>query len=87
MPDHKLSRRGFVGGTLAGSLLAGSRVESLDVDAREGAKYKLFWGDLHNHNELGLAKGSLQRSIDLARGHLDFFACTGHSAAIGVEGQ
>lgn len=79
MSDHELSRRGFISGTISVSLLAGARVESQGADSRDGAKFKLFWGDLHNHNELGLAKGSLQRSIDLARGHLDFFACTGHS--------
>lgn len=41
---------------------------------------RLFWGDLHNHNAVGYAKGSLSRSIDLAREHLDFFAFTGHAA-------
>lgn len=43
------------------------------------APYRLFWGDLHNHNAVGYAQGSLQRSIDLAREHLDFFAFTGHA--------
>ena len=41
---------------------------------------RLYWGDLHNHNAVGYAKGSLARSIDLAREHLDFFAFTGHSS-------
>lgn len=41
---------------------------------------KLYWGDLHNHNAVGYAKGSLERSIDLAREHLDFFAFTGHAS-------
>ncbi|MCD6122643.1 MAG: hypothetical protein J7K04_12470 [Spirochaetales bacterium] len=41
-------------------------------------KYKLFWGDLHNHNAVGYAKGSLKRTIDIARENLDFFAFTGH---------
>jgi len=43
-------------------------------------KYKLFWGDLHNHNAVGYAKGSLERSIEIAREHLDFFAFTGHAS-------
>ncbi|MBN2552753.1 MAG: hypothetical protein JXB06_08275 [Spirochaetales bacterium] len=43
-------------------------------------KYRLFWGDLHNHNAVGYAKGSLERSIDIAREHLDFFAFTGHAS-------
>jgi len=42
--------------------------------------YHLFWGDLHNHNAVGYGKGSLKRSIDVAREHLDFFAFTGHAS-------
>jgi hypothetical protein len=42
--------------------------------------YKLFWGDFHNHNAVGYAKGSLERSIEIAREHLDFFAFTGHAS-------
>jgi len=44
--------------------------------------YQLFFGDLHNHNSVGLfhySKGSLERTIEIARSHLDFFAFTGHS--------
>jgi len=41
--------------------------------------YRLLWGDLHNHNAIGYAVGSLERSIEIARSHLDFFAFTGHS--------
>ena len=43
---------------------------------------QLLWGDLHNHNSVGLfhySKGSLERTIEIARSHLDFFAFTGHS--------
>lgn len=43
-------------------------------------RYELYWGDLHNHNAVGYAKGSLARSIEVAREHLDFFAFTGHAA-------
>ncbi len=39
----------------------------------------LYWGDIHNHNAVGYAQGSLQRSYDIARSHLDFFCFTGHS--------
>ena len=42
-------------------------------------KKNLYWGDIHNHNEVGYAKGSLERSYDIARSHLDFFCFTGHS--------
>jgi hypothetical protein len=40
---------------------------------------KLYWGDVHNHNAVGYAKGSLERAYDIARSHLDFFCFTGHS--------
>ena len=40
--------------------------------------YQLLWGDLHNHNEVGYAQGSPQRSFDIAASHLDFYACTPH---------
>jgi len=43
-------------------------------------KLTLYWGDLHNHNAVGYARGSLERSIGLAREHLDFFAFTGHAS-------
>ncbi len=39
----------------------------------------LYWGDLHNHNSIGQIQGSLERSYDIARGHLDFFAFTAQS--------
>jgi hypothetical protein len=40
----------------------------------------ILFGDIHNHNALGYGIGSLERSIDVARTHLDFFAFTGHSS-------
>lgn len=39
----------------------------------------LYWGDLHNHNAVGYARGSLERFYDIARSHLDFYCFTGHS--------
>ena len=41
---------------------------------------KILFGDIHNHNAYGYGVGSLERSIDIARTHLDFFAFTGHSS-------
>ncbi|MCH8829015.1 MAG: DUF3604 domain-containing protein, partial [Planctomycetes bacterium] len=58
----------------------GARADSqLSLSGRE-SPLRLFWGDLHNHNAVGYAQGSLARSIDLAREHLDFFAFTGHAS-------
>ena len=80
MCDCELTRRQFVGGSLAASLLASVKFESRAAAADDGSKYRLYWGDLHNHNEVGYATGSLARSIDVAREHLDFFAFTGHAS-------
>ena len=43
------------------------------------SEYKLYWGDIHNHNELGYGQGSLARSYQIARSHLDFYAFTPHA--------
>jgi len=58
----------------------GAQADSELATSSDGTPWRLFWGDLHNHNSVGYAKGSLARSIDLAREHLDFFAFTGHAA-------
>ena len=49
--------------------------------ARRGAgEYAILYGDMHNHNAHGYGVGSIERSLEVARGHLDFFAFTGHSS-------
>ncbi len=40
--------------------------------------YNVYFGDLHNHNSVGYAQGSLSRTFEIARNHLDFFAFTPH---------
>ncbi len=52
---------------------------STHKELSDAMKSALFWGDIHNHNAVGYAKGSLERSFDIARSHLDFFAHTGHA--------
>ncbi|MFC3227863.1 DUF3604 domain-containing protein [Marinibaculum pumilum] len=42
--------------------------------------YRILFGDIHNHNACGYGVGSMERSIEIARSHLDFFAFTGHSS-------
>ena len=80
MPDRGLSRRQFIAGSLAASVLAAKPGESMAEDRAQGSGFRLFWGDLHNHNAVGYGKGSLERSIELAHEHLDFFAFTGHAS-------
>lgn len=79
MGSLEVTRRSFVGGAVAAVALGSSaRAWQLTVN-NEKRPARLFWGDLHNHNAVGYAKGSLERSIELAREHLDFFAFTGHA--------
>ena len=80
MSRPEFTRREFVGGSLAGMMLAGVRETSRAEGDDGDDELQLYWGDLHNHNAVGYALGSLERSIDLARAHLDFFAFTGHAA-------
>lgn len=42
--------------------------------------FRIAFGDIHNHNGHGYGKGSIERSIDIAREHLDFYGFTGHSS-------
>jgi Protein of unknown function (DUF3604) len=40
---------------------------------------QIYWGDIHNHNEIGYGVGSLRRSYEIAEGCLlDFYAFTPH---------
>ena len=85
MNRFDMTRRRFVGSSLAALLLGAARPTSRaaadEGDGRgDGSKYQLFWGDLHNHNAVGYAQGSLERSIEIALEHLDFFAFTGHAS-------
>jgi hypothetical protein len=38
-----------------------------------------YFGDLHNHCEVGYARGSLTRAFEIAGSQLDFYSCTPHS--------
>ncbi len=47
--------------------------------AAEPAAVRTYFGDLHNHNDIGYAQGTLTRTFENARNHLDFFAFTPHA--------
>lgn len=47
--------------------------------AAAAAPMRTFFGDLHNHNDIGYAQGTLTRTFEIARNHLDFFAFTPHA--------
>jgi len=77
----KINRRGFLHSALCTAALAGqvrqAAAKSKGPPAQDA--YRVFFGDLHNHNDVGYAKGSLQRTFDIASSHLDFFALTPHA--------
>ena len=85
---NDMTRRHFLKDTtLAGAgmtlgahgLMAPAMQSASAAGDSQSSKKNLYWGDIHNHNEVGYAKGSLERSYDIARSHLDFFCFTGHS--------
>ena len=53
--------------------IIGNQKESLSGDLN------IYWGDIHNHGNVGYAKGSLERAFEIAESHLDFYAFTPHS--------
>lgn len=82
MAKTRFTRRQFVGSSLLAPILGTARPVSWAHCGSEEPReqWRLYWGDLHNHNEVGYAQGSLERSIEIAQEHLDFFAFTGHAA-------
>jgi len=40
--------------------------------------HPIRWAELHNHNEIGYGKGTLERSYRIARNSLDIYAFTAH---------
>lgn len=73
---RRLSAAGVVS-ALGGSSLA--RTRSRRSTSAAANDYDLFFGDLHVHNNIGYAQGTLRRSFEIARNHLDFFALTPHA--------
>ena len=82
----KLTRREFLKGSTAGSIALTQLARDGQLpassrgfaDGSGGQRYNIYFGDLHNHNSVGYATGSLGRSFDIASDHLDFYAFTPH---------
>lgn len=72
--DESVSRRDLIRAGLAAAASA-APAES----AAQPPAYNNYFGDLHNHNQVGYAQGTLERAFEVARHHLDFFAFTPHS--------
>ncbi|UCG88726.1 MAG: twin-arginine translocation signal domain-containing protein [Gemmatimonadota bacterium] len=83
---EEISRRDFVRGCAAAGAAAGVVGTVPEALAGQGSDesgrsttYQDYFGDLHNHNDVGYAQGSLRRTFEIARNHLDFFAFTPHA--------
>jgi uncharacterized protein DUF3604 len=63
----------------ASGLLACAPGEETQPERQQKKSLNIYFGDLHNHNSIGYARGSLERSFEIARSHLDFFSCTPHT--------
>ena len=82
MPDDAISRRDWIrhcAQTGSGAALASSASAAAAVQTAVSGGYNNYFGDLHNHNQVGYAQGTLERSFEVARNHLDFYAFTPHS--------
>ena len=79
--SNEMDRRRFLGACAAvpvlGGLMPAQNAHATKSPANNA--YQIYWGDLHNHNAVGYAKGSLERSFRIARGLLDFHTFTPHS--------
>lgn len=69
-----ITRRDLMKGAALAPAAAGAAPQT-----GSGTSYRNFFGDLHNHNQVGYAQGTLERSFEIARNHLDFYAFTPHS--------
>jgi hypothetical protein len=74
-----ISRRDWITGSVSSGLAAASAQRHARSAETSEITYHTFWGDLHNHNNIGYAQGSLRRTFEIARNHLDFFAFTPHA--------
>ncbi len=78
IPHRRFSRRRLLQG-IAAAASAGSIAEAQDTVAGADG-YRVWFGDLHNHGNVGYAQGSLRRLFEIAKNHLDFVAFTPHAS-------
>jgi hypothetical protein len=80
MNEPKVSRRDWF--RICGVAAAGAATHNLSAAPAslqpQETVLKTYFGDLHNHNVIGYGQGSLRRTFEIARNHLDFLAFTPH---------
>jgi hypothetical protein len=75
--SSRISRRQCLAAT---AIMAGGRAANRGEPTPPGEYgLQVYFGDLHNHANVGYAQGSLRRVYEIARNHLDFFAFTPHA--------
>lgn len=74
----KISTAGALSPAIAGGLHAASASAHRGGDRPKVDEYNVYFGDLHNHSEVGYARGSLARAFEVASNHLDFLGFTPH---------
>jgi len=84
--NSQMDRRGWLarlGGLLAAGSFLGNSSCSPGREKQTGVEkqkeYNHYFGDLHNHCNIGYAQGSVERLYDIAASHLDFLCFTPHS--------
>lgn len=86
--EDKLSKRVFFkrsillsisAAIILNTLISGCNKMVKKENQNQISQKNIYWGDIHNHNAVDYARGSLERSYDIARSHLDIFCFTGHS--------
>lgn len=77
---HGFSRRDWMRHmAVSGSTAAYASAALPQSEPAADGQLRTYFGDIHNHNHVGYAQGSLRRSFEIARNHLDFYAFTPHS--------
>jgi len=77
MTNGRISRRQLLRATAVAS--AATAATPPPAPAQPADDYRNYFGDLHCHNHIGYAQGSLRRSFEIGRNHLDFMAFTPHA--------
>ncbi len=78
--NKRMPRRQWLAGSagMGAAAWLGARSAGAAASRPQAGAYRIYFGDLHNHNAVGYAQGSLRRTFEIARNHLDFFAFTPH---------
>ena len=85
----KVSGWSFLGmaasGSLLGSCVPGSKEAKKIMPS--ASKFKMYWGDLHNHCNLTYGHGDMRDAFEAAKTQLDFVSVTPHAMWPDIPGE